>query len=119
MTTEIERIETNARMSKIVRHEGIVYLCGQTAKGAGAGDIAAQTREVLSRVDALLEKAGTDRSRILTTTIYLRNIRDFAGMNEVWEAWMPNGAAPARSTVQAHLASEELLVEMTVTAAAG
>jgi enamine deaminase RidA (YjgF/YER057c/UK114 family) len=117
MTTQIERIDVTPRMSKIVRHENTIYLCGQTAKGAAAGDIADQTREVLSRVDALLAKAGSERSRILTAMVFLRNIRDFAGMNEVWEAWIPSGAAPARTTVQAHLASEELLVEITITAA--
>ncbi|RQZ24339.1 RidA family protein [Burkholderia sp. Bp9090] len=117
MTTQIERFDVTPRMSKIVRHENTIYLCGQTAKGAAAGSIADQTREVLSRVDALLAKAGSDRSRILTAMIFLRNIRDFGGMNEVWEAWIPSGAAPARATVQAHLASEELLVEVTITAA--
>ncbi|CAL8481243.1 RidA family protein [Caballeronia sp. S22] len=116
MTTQIERIDVTPRMSKIVRHENIVYLCGQTAKGAAAGDVVHQTHEVLSRVDTLLAKAGSDRSRILTAMIFLRNIRDFAAMNEVWESWVPAGAAPARTTVQAHLASEELLVEVTITA---
>jgi enamine deaminase RidA (YjgF/YER057c/UK114 family) len=80
-------------------------------------DIAQQTREALSRVDTLLGTAGSDRSRILSALIHLRDIRDFAVMNQVWESWVPAGAAPARTTVQAHLASEELLVEITVTAA--
>lgn len=116
---EIERKHTTARMSKIVRHRGVVYLCGQTATGSASssGDITAQTRETLSRVDALLAEAGSDRARILSATIYLRRISDFAEMNLVWEAWLSPGAAPARSTVEARLASEELLFEVTITAA--
>jgi enamine deaminase RidA (YjgF/YER057c/UK114 family) len=119
--TEIERIHTSARMSKIVRHGGLVYLCGQTASGGAhaGGDISAQTREVLLRIDALLAEAGSDRGRLLSTTIYLRDIGDFAAMNEVWEQWVRPGTAPARTTVEARLASASLLVEMTVVAAAG
>lgn len=117
MTSKIERFEVTPRMSKIVRHAEIVYLCGQTAIGAQTPDIAQQTRETLARVDALLVKAGSDRSRILFALIHLRDIRDFAAMNEVWESWVPDGAAPVRTTVQAHLASEDLLVEVTITGA--
>ena len=74
---------------------------------------------MLSRIDALLAEAGTDASRLLTVTIYLREIADFAGMNAVWEAWLEgnNAAAPARTTVQAALATASLRVEMTVVAA--
>ncbi|MGE0498662.1 MAG: RidA family protein [Ramlibacter sp.] len=106
-------------MSKIVRHAGIVYLCGQTATGslAARAGIAEQTREVLARVDGLLAEAGSDRSRLLSVLIHLRDMDDFAAMNGVWESWMVPGAAPARTTVQGQLASHELLVEMTVTAA--
>ncbi|SEM03968.1 Enamine deaminase RidA, house cleaning of reactive enamine intermediates, YjgF/YER057c/UK114 family [Variovorax sp. YR750] len=118
--TDIERKHTNARMSKIVRHGGLVYLCGQTASGSAnaTGDIAAQTQEVLARIDALLTEAGTNRERILSTTIYLRSIDDFAAMNSIWESWIAQGSAPARTTVEARLASSSLLVEMTVVAAA-
>lgn len=117
----IERTKTNARMSKIVRYNGVVYLSGQTASGgpSASSDITAQTHEVLSRVDALLSEAGADRSRILSATIYLKNIEDFAAMNAVWDAWTAEGEAPARATVQAQLASSSLLVEMTVIAAEG
>jgi len=113
----IERFETGARMSKIVRHGGLVYLCGQTAKGAPADDVAQQTHETLSRIDGLLAQAGSDRSHLLSVLIHLRRMEDFAAMNRVWEAWVPAGSAPARTTVQAALASPELLVEMTVVAA--
>lgn len=129
-TTTIQRTHSNARISKIVRHGGLVYLCGQTAKGSASAEagIAEQTAEVLARIDALLAEAGSDRSRILTTTIYLRDIAaDFAGMNAVWETWLAHAQdkhdgqpiAPARTTVQAALATASLLVEMTVVAAAG
>ena len=117
--SEIERKHTNARMSKIVRHGGLVYLCGQTATGSpeATADVAAQTREMLSRVDALLTEAGSGRTRILSATFYLRDIKDFDAMNAVWESWVPQGTAPARTTVEARLASPSLLVEVTVVAA--
>lgn len=119
--TDIERTHTNARMSKIVRHGGLVYLCGQTAGGSGnaSADITAQTHETLSRVDALLAEAGSDRKRILSATIYLRHMEDFAAMNAVWESWIAPGTAPARTTVEARLALTSLLVEVTVVAALG
>jgi enamine deaminase RidA (YjgF/YER057c/UK114 family) len=117
--SEIERKHTNARMSKIVKHGGLIYLCGQTA-GGGAhaeADITVQTAETLLRVQTLLAEAGSEHGRILTATIYLRNIGDFAAMNAVWESWIPSGTAPARITVEASLALPSLLVEVTVTAA--
>jgi enamine deaminase RidA (YjgF/YER057c/UK114 family) len=118
MITVIERKHTNARMSKWVRHAGVVYLCGQTSNGTDIADIAGQTREVLQRIDTLLAEAGTDKARLLAATIYLRDAGDFATMNAEWEAWMPSGHAPARTTVEARCAGPGLLVEITVTAAA-
>lgn len=117
--SDIQRLHTSSRISKVVRHGGLVYLCGQTAKASAAatGDIAAQTEEVLARVDALLTEAGSSRLHILSTTIYLRDIADFEGMNTVWDAWLPPDSAPARTTVEAKLATASLLVEMTVVAA--
>ncbi len=114
----VTRTHTTTRMSKIVRHGDLVYLCGQTSGGKDIADVAGQTNEVLARVDALLAEAGTDKSRLLTALIHLRNISDFAAMNGAWDAWVPQGAAPARTTVQATLASDSLLVEITVVAAA-
>jgi len=116
--TVIERKHVGARMSKIVRHGDVVYLCGQTASGAGIADIAGQMAEVLARIEALLAEAGTDKSRLLAATIHLKNIGDFAAMNATWEAWVPAGCAPARTTVEAGLAAPELLVEITAVAAA-
>ena len=119
--TDIQRQHSNARMSKAVIHGGLVYLCGQTANGSASatGDIAAQTTEVLSRIDALLAGAGSDRGRLLSTTIYLREMQDFAGMNAVWESWLAEKQAgtPARATVQAALAVDSLRVEIVVVAA--
>ena len=116
--TIIERKHVGARMSKIVRHGDVVYLCGQTASGTAIADAAGQAREVLARIDALLAEGGTDRSRLLAATVHLADMSDFAAMNAVWEAWLPAGAAPARTTVQALLAAPELRVEITVIAAA-
>ena len=110
----ITRIETGQRMSKIVKHNGTAYLCGQV----GAGDsVTDQTRDCLSRVDALLEQAGSDRTRILQAVIWLSDMADFAEMNEVWDAWVPEGHAPARACGEAKLARDVLKVEIIVTAA--
>lgn len=118
---DIQRHHTNGRLSKIVCYAGLVYLCGQTAKGSASanGDIAAQTAEVLGRIDSLLAEVGSDRTRLLTATIFLKDIADFSGMNEVWEAWLAGkeACAPARTTVEALLATPSLRVEITVTAA--
>ncbi len=110
----IERIHTSARMSKIVKHNGVAYLCGQV----GTGDsVTAQTEECLRRVDALLSEAGSERSRLLQAIIWLSDMTDFAEMNAVWDAWVPAGFAPARACGEAKLARDVLKVEITVTAA--
>ena len=110
----IERIHTGQRMSKIVRHNGVVYLCGQV----GAGDsVAEQTRDCLSRVDALLAEAGTDNKHVLQAIVWLADMADFAEMNAVWDAWVPEGHAPARACGEAKLARPELKVEIIVDAA--
>lgn len=110
----IERIDTSARMSKIVKHNGVAYLCGQVGDGA---NVAEQTRDCLSRVDALLTKAGSSRKQMLQAVIWLSDMADFAEMNEVWDAWTPEGHAPARACGEARLARKELKVEIIVTAA--
>jgi enamine deaminase RidA (YjgF/YER057c/UK114 family) len=118
MSEPIQRDHTSARMSKIVRHGGLVFLCGQTASGGKSVTIAEQAKEVLGKIDALLKEAGTDRNRILSATIYIKSMGDFATMNAVWDNWVPSGAAPARTTVEASLAAPELLIEITIIAAA-
>lgn len=112
----IERIETKQRMSRIVIHNDTVYLCGQVCKDATAG-IAEQTETMLEKVDALLLQAGSGREHMLSATVYVRDMKDFAAMNEVWDAWVPEGHAPARACVEARMARPELLVEISVVAA--
>jgi enamine deaminase RidA (YjgF/YER057c/UK114 family) len=113
----ITRIETSQRLSRVVIHNGTVYLAGLTAADPSQ-DIQGQTRSVLEKIDSYLAKAGTDKSKILNAQIWLKDIeRDFAGMNAIWDAWTPEGAAPARATGESRLARPELLVEIIVTAA--
>ena len=113
----ISRQHTSKRASKIVAHNGVVYLSGQVAEDPKA-DIQDQTRSVLERIDAALADAGSDREHLLSATIYLRDIADhFALMNEVWNDWIPAGHAPARACVQAHMARPALLVEISIVAA--
>lgn len=110
----ITRIDPGPRMSKIVKHNGVAYLCGQTS---GADGVAAQTRECLEKVEALLAQAGSDKTRILQCVIWLADMADFNDMNAVWDAWVPEGHAPARACGEARLARDTLKVELIVTAA--
>lgn len=110
----IERKHTSARMSKIVTHNGVAYLCGQV----GAGEtIAEQTRDCLSRVEALLADAGSDKEHILQAVIWLPDMSYFQEMNAIWDAWVPEGHAPARACGEAKLARDILKVEIIITAA--
>ncbi|WP_174292144.1 RidA family protein [Sphingomonas bacterium] len=113
----IRRIQPGPRMSQAVVHGGTVYLAGQVALDAMDGDAAAQTRAILARADALLAEAGSARDRILSATIWLADMADFAAMNAVWDAWLPAEAAPARATVEARLALPEFRVEIALVAA--
>ena len=113
----IQRQLTNERMSQLVTHNGTVYLAGQVGDDMAAG-IEQQTRETLNNIERLLDLAGTDKTRILSVTIYLKDIdADFASMNSVWDTWLPKGAAPARATVEAKLCEPQILVELSVVAA--
>jgi len=114
--SDIERQETSARMSRIVTHGDVIYLCGQVADNSEE-PIGPQTENMLDKVDALLEQAGSDKEHILSATLYIRDMKDFAGMNEVWDKWVPEGCAPARACVEARMARADLLVEISVTAA--
>ncbi|MBZ9537385.1 RidA family protein [Modicisalibacter tunisiensis] len=114
----IQRHDTKARMSRAVIHNGVAYLCGQVAgPEARHGDITEQTESMLARVDALLAEIGSDREHLLAATIYLKDGADFAAMNAVWDAWVPEGHAPARTCITAPMPADELRVEVTVTAA--
>ena len=99
----IERQETKQRMSRIVKHNGTIYLCGQVCADATQG-IAEQTQTMLDKVDLLLTQAGSSREHMLSATIYIKNMADFAKMNAVWDAWVPEGYAPARACVEASMA---------------
>lgn len=110
----IERRHTGRRMSKIVTHNGVVYLCGQV--GAGA-TVAEQTRDCLQRIDSLLGEAGSSSEHILQAIVWLADMADFDEMNAVWDAWVPDGHAPARACGEARLARDDLKVEIIVTAA--
>lgn len=111
----IERLHSGPRMSQAVIHNGLVYLAGQI--GAPGEDIAAQTRAVLGKIDALLAEAGTDKSHVLTATIWLADMSDFGAMNDVWDQWVGGVHAPARATGEVKLATPDYRVEIIITAA--
>ena len=112
----IQRYDVGPRMSEMAVHNGICWLAGQVAADA-AQDISGQTCQVLAAVDALLARAGTDKSRIVMCQVFLADLADFAAMNAVWEAWVVPGQTPPRATVQARLARPEWKIEVVVTAA--
>lgn len=114
----IERRHVGKRLSELVinRASGTIYLAGQVAADP-KDDISGQVRQVLAQIDALLAEAGSDKSRLLSATIYLPDMADFPALNAVWETWVVPGATPARATVQANLAAPEYKVEIQVVAA--
>ena len=111
----IRRIEAGTRMSQAVVHGGTVYLAGQV--GAPGESVAAQTRAVLEQIERLLAEAGSDKSRILSATIWLADRADFEEMNAVWDAWVDGENAPARATCEARLAMPDYKVEIIIIAA--
>lgn len=114
----IVRIGTDVlpTMSQAVVHNNVVYLSGQI--DGTAGDVVGQTKNILAKLDQYLEEAGTDKSKLLTSTIWLKDIeRDFGAMNEVWISWIDPNNKPVRATTEASLARPDLLVEIQVTAA--
>ena len=117
----IERRHVGKRLSDIVvftpAGERIAYLAGQVAEDPTA-DVSGQTRSVLKQIDALLAEIGSDKTKILSATIYLPDMKNFPLMNAVWDAWVPQGHAPARATVEATLASSDYKIEIQVVAVA-
>lgn len=111
----IQRRHTTERMSQSVTHKDVVYLSGQV--GNPSDSVADQTRECLARIEKLLDEAGSSTKHMLQAVIWMADMKDFAEMNAVWDAWVPEGHAPARATGSAELASPELKVEIIVTAA--
>jgi enamine deaminase RidA (YjgF/YER057c/UK114 family) len=114
----INRMHKGPRMSQVVVHGDTVYLAGQVAQGAPGASVAEQTTDVLSRIDGLLAEAGTDKSKLLSATIWLTSMDTFAEMNEVWDAWIDPGNPPARACVEARLAAPQYAVEIGIIAAA-
>ena len=113
----IQRFEVGPRMSQVVVHGNTVYLAGVVANNAGGESVTKQTQDVLSIIDGHLAKAGTDKSKLLTATIYITDMKNFAEMNAVWDGWVSAGNTPARATVEAKLAAPQYNVEILVTAA--
>ena len=91
----ITRLDASARYSEAVVHNGVAYLAGQVAADDALLDCASQTASVLAQVDAMLARCGSDKSRLLSATVYLTSLDHYAAMNEVWAAWLPAGCAPA------------------------
>ena len=113
----IERHETGPRMSKAVVHGNTVYLAGIVAESPKGQSTTDQTKSVLSQIDALLKKAGTDKSKLISANIWITDMANFAEMNAVWDAWVSPGNTPARATVEAKLATPDYKVEIMVVAA--
>ena len=115
MATSIKRLHAGPRMSQAVIHDNTVYLAGQV--GRPGGTVAEQTKDILEAIDKLLAEAGSHKSKLLQTIIWLADMKDFAEMNAVWDKWVDGPNAPARATGEAKLAGPEYLVEIIVTAA--
>ncbi|QIL80422.1 RidA family protein [Diaphorobacter sp. HDW4A] len=113
----IQRLHTNARMSQAVIANGFVFLAGQVASDT-AKDVAGQTAEILAKIDALLAESGSDKTKIVQATIWLADHTTFEQMNAVWDAWVPQGNAPARACVESALARPAFTVEIGVVAVA-
>lgn len=115
--SDIKRFEVGTRMSQAVAHGDTVYLAGQVAKNAAGGTVTEQTKDILAKIDELLSAAGSDKSKLLSATIWLTDVGTFAEMNAVWDAWVSVGNTPARACVEAKLAAAQYNVEIAVVAA--
>lgn len=112
----VQRLHVEKRYCEVAMAGNLVHLAGQLANDTSL-DIQAQTQETLDNIDRLLTEAGTDKTQILSVIIFLKDIeQDYAAMNEIWDAWVAEGHAPARTCVESKLYAPEVLVEMTVTA---
>ncbi len=112
----VKRFKVGTRMSQAVVHGDTVYLAGQVADDPSV-DITGQTRQILGKIEGLLAEAGTDKSKLLSATVWLADIRHFEEMNKIWDAWVSPGSTPARACVEAKLARASLLVEIGAIAA--
>ena len=112
----VQRFDVGARLSEMAIHNGVVYLAGQIPEDPNL-DIEGQTLQVLQAIDRLLERAGTDKRKLLMVQIFLVDLKDFEGMNRVWDQWVVPGHTPPRATVLANLASSKWRLEVVATAA--
>ena len=115
--SEIKRFQVSERMSQAVVHGDTVYTAGQVAQSAPGASVADQTRAILSQIDDLLREAGTDKSQLISATIWLSDISTFNEMNEIWDAWVVQGEPPCRACVESKLAAPQFTVEISVIAA--
>lgn len=113
----IHHIGVGPRMSQAVVHGDTIYLAGTVADKMAGKSVAEQTKEILSIIDEVLAKAGSDKTKILSATIWLTDIKTFAEMNSVWDLWVAKGHTPARATVEAKLAATPYNVEIACIAA--
>lgn len=112
----VQRFDVGPRLSEMAIHNGTIYLAGQVPEDADL-DIEGQTRQVLAAIDALLARAGSDKTKLLMVQIFIADLADFDGMNRAWDAWVPEGQTPPRATVQAALARPGWKIEIVATAA--
>ncbi len=112
---QIERHDINHRRSRLVKYNGMCFLSGQFSDSAG--DIAQQTIETLAKIDDLLARAGTDKSRLLTAQIWLKDMSDFAAMNQVWDSWVDTANPPTRCYGPVFMAGPDMRIEIVVSAA--
>jgi enamine deaminase RidA (YjgF/YER057c/UK114 family) len=113
---QIKRYQVGRRMSQAVVHGGLVFLAGQVADDPKQ-DVKGQTAQILAKIDRLLEQAGSDKTRILSANIWLADYTTYNDVNEIWDAWVPEGEAPARACVESKLAFPQYTVEIGVIAA--
>lgn len=114
--SDIKRIDPGPRMSEATVHGGRIFCAGMIPEDTSL-DITGQVKQALAEIDSLLAKGGSDKTKILTATIWLADISDFAAMNRVWDAWVVPGQTPARATVEARLNDPNMKVEIMVVAA--
>ncbi|WEK51850.1 MAG: RidA family protein [Candidatus Kaistia colombiensis] len=112
---EIKRLEPDLRWCETATHDGVVHVAGQV--GPAKADIVTQTRGALAEIDRVLALSGTDKSHLLSVTIWLADISDFAAMNSVWDAWVDPNNTPARATGGIPLADPDYGIEITAVAA--
>jgi enamine deaminase RidA (YjgF/YER057c/UK114 family) len=114
---DIQRIEAGRRMSEAVIHAGKIYTAGVVADTKVGKSVIEQTQEILEQIDAILAKAGSDKTRILKANIWLTDMKTFDQMNQAWDGWVIPGKTPARATVEAKLAAPGYDVEIMIEAA--